>query len=77
MDLEIVNPKAAGIDVGSRSHFVAKGQQTDDVREFGVCASDHEELICWLKKIWNQNNCYGVYRQLLAKSIFSTSGSWF
>lgn len=50
MDLEIVNPQAAGIDVGSRSHFVAKGQQTDDVREFGVCASDHGELIVWLKK---------------------------
>ena len=50
MDLEIVNPNAAGIDVGSRSHFVAKGQQTDDVREFGVCASDHEEMISWLKK---------------------------
>ena len=50
MDLEIVNPNAAGVDVGSRSHFVAKGQQTDDVKEFGVCASDHEELISWLKK---------------------------
>jgi transposase len=50
MNLEIVNPKAAGIDIGSRSHFVAKGQQTDDVREFGVCSSDHEELISWLKK---------------------------
>lgn len=50
MDLEIVNPNAAGIDVGSRSHFVAKGQQADDVKEFGVCASDHNELIAWLKK---------------------------
>jgi len=50
MDLEIVNPNAAGIDVGSRSHYVAKGQQADDVREFGVCASDHRELISWLKK---------------------------
>lgn len=48
--MEIVNPNAAGIDVGSRSHYVAKGQQIDDVREFGVCASDHQELIKWLKK---------------------------
>ncbi len=65
MDLEIVNPKAAGIDVGSRSHFVAKGQQTDDVREFGVCASDHEELISWLKKygIKTSGNC--AYRRTL------------
>jgi transposase len=50
MNMEIVNPNAAGIDVGSRSHFVAKGQQIDDVREFGVCASDHQELIRWLNK---------------------------
>ncbi|MBN2086795.1 IS110 family transposase [Candidatus Peregrinibacteria bacterium] len=50
MNLEIVNPNAAGIDVGSRSHFVAKGQLADDVKEFGVCASDHQELIKWLKK---------------------------
>jgi transposase len=50
MNMEIVNPNAAGIDVGSRSHYVAKGQQIDDVREFGVCASDHQEMIKWLKK---------------------------
>jgi len=50
MDLEIVNPNAAGIDVGSRSHYVAIGQRSDDVREFGVCASDHEEIISWLKE---------------------------
>ncbi len=31
MNLEIVNPNAAGIDVGSLSHFVSKGPQTDDV----------------------------------------------
>lgn len=48
--MEIVNPNAAGIDVGSRSHYIAKGQQIDDVREFGVCASDHQELIKWLRK---------------------------
>lgn len=50
MDLEIVNPNAAGIDVGSRSHYVAVGQQITDVREFGVFASDHFELIKWLTK---------------------------
>jgi transposase len=30
--LEIVNPHAAGIDVGSRSHFVAIGQDMEDVK---------------------------------------------
>ncbi|HKJ49738.1 MAG TPA: IS110 family transposase [Christiangramia sp.] len=48
MNLEIVNPDAAGIDVGSRSHYVAIGQQSGDVKEFGVFASDHQELIDWL-----------------------------
>jgi len=50
MYLEIVNPNAAGIDVGSRSHFVAIGQLPADVKEYGVYASDHQELITWLKK---------------------------
>ena len=30
--MQIVNPNAAGIDVGSRSHFVAIGQRKDDVK---------------------------------------------
>lgn len=50
MNLEIVNPDAAGIDVGSRSHYVAIGPQPSDVREFGVFAGDHQELIDWLTK---------------------------
>jgi transposase len=44
MSLEIINPHAAGIDVGSRSHFMAIGQALNDVREFGVYAQDLKEL---------------------------------
>ena len=40
VSLEVVNPYAAGIDIGSRSHFVAIGQDADEVREFGVYAED-------------------------------------
>ena len=29
--LDVVNPQAAGIDVGSRSHYVAIGQGDEDV----------------------------------------------
>jgi transposase len=47
--MNVVNPKAAGIDVGSRSHFVSIGQQPNDVREFGVYSSDHHDMIMWLK----------------------------
>lgn len=48
--MEIVNPHAAGIDVGSRSHFVAVGQGTDQVREFGVYEADLQELATWLQE---------------------------
>lgn len=50
MDLEIVNPNAAGIDIGSRSHYVAIGQGSDQVKEFGVYAEDHLALIDWFKE---------------------------
>ncbi len=42
--MEIVNSQAAGIDVGSRSHWVAIGQQEKDVREFGVFNKDLFEM---------------------------------
>jgi transposase len=48
MTMQIINASAAGIDVGSRSHFVAVGQHQQDIREFGVYTQDHEELIEWL-----------------------------
>ena len=47
VSMEIVNPNAAGIDVGSRSHFAAIGQQKNDVREFGVYNEDVREMITW------------------------------
>ena len=34
--LEIINVRATGTDVGSRSHLVAVDQNKDNVREFGV-----------------------------------------
>lgn len=50
MEMDIINPHCAGIDVGSRSHFVAIGQSESDVREFGVYAEDLEALCLWLKE---------------------------
>lgn len=46
--MEVVNPNAAGIDIGSRSHFVAIGQGDDDVREFGVYNENLQALSQWL-----------------------------
>jgi transposase len=50
MSLEVVNPNAAGIDIGSRSHWVAIGQDAQDVREFGVYSEDSEALCGWLQE---------------------------
>jgi len=48
LSMEVVNPNAAGIDIGSRSHFVAVGQKEEDVKEFGVYNEDLLSLVKWL-----------------------------
>jgi hypothetical protein len=48
LTLQVINPHAAGIDVGSRSHVVAIDQNKENVRSFGVYTQDHEELILHL-----------------------------
>lgn len=48
INMDIVNPNAAGIDIGSRSHFVAINQEHSDVKEFGVYAQDLKDLVQWL-----------------------------
>ena len=48
MALDVVNPQAAGIDVGSRSHYVAIGQTDEEVKEFGVYNEDLIALAQWL-----------------------------
>jgi transposase len=48
--MEIVNPNAAGIDIGSRSHWVAVGQGDDHVREFGVYNDDLKAIAQWLRE---------------------------
>jgi len=50
VSMEIVNPHAAGIDVGSRSHFVAVGQNNEDVKEFGVYNEDLQAIAQWLQE---------------------------
>jgi transposase len=42
--MPIVHLHAAGIDVGSRSHFVAVGQNKEDVKEYGVYTEDLHQL---------------------------------
>lgn len=49
MELDIINPNCAGIDIGSKSHFVAVGQALEDVKEFGVYAVDLTAICLHLK----------------------------
>jgi transposase len=50
LSFKVVNPYAAGVDVGSRFHLVAIGQDKDDVKKFGVYTSDHIEMVKWLSE---------------------------
>ena len=50
ISMEIINSNAAGIDIGSRSHWVAVGQKEEDIKEFGVFNEDLKNLSNWLKE---------------------------
>jgi transposase len=50
LSLPILHPHAAGIDIGSRSHFVAIDQNRENVKEFGVYTKDHQALIAYLRE---------------------------
>ena len=64
--MPIVRPHAAGIDVGSRSHYVAVGQdQEKDVAVFGVYSNDHTKLIDFLEK-----------HQIVTVAMESTGSYW-
>lgn len=49
LSMEIVNPHAAGVDIGSRSHWVAVGQGDHDFREFGVYNEDLYQIVSYLR----------------------------
>lgn len=51
--LDYINTNAAGIDIGSASHFVAIPEGRDDqtVREFPTFTNNLIELVAWLKKV--------------------------
>jgi transposase len=49
ISMAVVNAHAAGIDVGSRQHYVAVGQEPQDVRTFNVYTKDHRALIEWMQ----------------------------
>jgi transposase len=52
VNLPLVNPNAAGIDIGDTIHAVAvpEGRDSSNVRTFGSMTTDLEQIIKWLKK---------------------------
>lgn len=50
--LSVINPDAAGIDIGSREHYVCvPADRTEkNVRKFAAFTSDLREMVIWLKK---------------------------
>ncbi len=50
VSMSVINAHAAGIDVGSRDHYVAIGQQSQDVSKFGVYSKDNAALVLFLQQ---------------------------
>jgi len=50
ISMKVVNPNAAGVDIGSRSHWAAVGQRSDEVQEFGVFNDDLKRMALWFKE---------------------------
>lgn len=48
--LKVLNPYAAGIDVGSKSHYLAVGQRPEDVYEVSVNTEGHAAAIALLRR---------------------------
>jgi len=51
MSLPVIRPNVAGIDIGSRSHYVAGPMSSDgsiNVREFGTTTGELQEMVNWL-----------------------------
>jgi transposase len=48
--MDVINYNATGIDIESRTHFVAIGQNKEDVKEFGVYNEDSIAMYKFLKE---------------------------
>ena len=48
--MPILNLNAAGVDVGSKSHFAAIGQGQGQFKEFGVYSKNQDEMVDYFKQ---------------------------
>jgi hypothetical protein len=74
--LKVVNPRSAGIDIGSLFHVVAIFTELDDeqVRKFLSCTSEPNRIVEWLLAQY-RDGADGVDRSLLVPFIRNTCGS--
>ena len=75
--LRVVHPHAAGIDIGSREHYVAIESDASSVRAFGCATADLYELGRWLKSCGITTvamESTGVYWVPLARILESDFG---
>jgi len=52
ISLQVINPDAAGIDIGNEAHYVAVPPSRDNqsVRRFGCTTAELKDMAAWLKK---------------------------
>jgi len=62
LDLKMVNPNAAAIDIGATMHMAAVNPDACDipVRAFGIFTQDMHALAVWLKSCGVTSNQTGI-----------------
>ena len=75
MELDLVHPNAAGIDIGDSVHAVAvpAGRDVDSIRTFGTFTSDLEGIVQWLRECRIDTvamESTGVYWKIYSASWF-------
>jgi len=63
--MPVLNPNAAGVDVGGKFHLVAIGQSSDEVRQFGAYTEDLHELANLPDNLTDSLKQYTRHRQKL------------
>ena len=76
-DRPVLEPNAAGIDVGAREMFVAvpPGRDENPVRVFATFTEDLEQLADWLSAVRCDHGGYGIDGGLLDSALRACSSS--
>jgi hypothetical protein len=76
LNLEVVHPNAAGIDIGNESHYVAVAPDRDPnpVRQFACFTEDLHRLADWAEKLWHRYGGDAVYRSVLVAGLRDPDG---